>query len=249
MHGLQARILNTLSLMEVQAVACGKVRIGGPNDGGYVMADDFARNAIAYSIGVGPQVQWDVEMAGRGMIVHQYDHTVPGLPEEHPNFRYRPLGIAPDLSDPQLVTLDAMLEANGHAQLANMILKIDVEGAEWDVFDAMPHETLARFDQVVVELHGLEFLGQDSFRDRCDRVLRKLAYAHVPVHVHANNYAGVHMIEGVPVPAVVELTYCLRSRFTFLPSDETFPTALDEPCRADAPDIFLGRFRFRRQAA
>ena len=246
---LQTQILETLSLLEVQSVTCGKIRIGGPHDGGYVMANDFEANQIAYSIGVGPQVQWDVEMAGRGLVIHQYDHTVPGLPEEHPTFRYTPLGIAPDLLHPDLITLDEMLARNGHATVSNMLLKIDVEGAEWDVFDSMDHATLAKFDQIVVEFHGLEYLGMDTFRERCNRVFRKLNFHHVPVHIHANNYSAIHTLENIPVPGVVELSYCLRSRFTFTPSEEIFPTPLDQPCRAEAADIFLGRFKFKRQAA
>jgi hypothetical protein len=249
MSYLQTQILETLALLEVQSVTCGKVRIGGPHDGGYVMANGFELNRTAYSIGVGPQVQWDVEMAERGLVIHQYDHTVPGLPQEHPNFRYTPLGIAPDLSHPDLITLEEMLERNGHSGLSNMLLKIDVEGAEWDVFDAMDHALLAKFDQIVIEFHGLEYLGADTFRERANRVFRKLNYHHVPIHVHANNYANVYPIEGVMVPGVLELSYCLRSRFTFAPSEEIFPTALDQPCRAEAADIFLGRFKFKRQAA
>lgn len=107
MSDLQKQVLETLSLLEVQSVTCGKIRIGGANDGGYVMANDFEGNKVAYSIGVGPQVQWDAEMAERGFIIHQYDHTVPGLPQEHPNFRYTALGIAPDLSHSDLITLES----------------------------------------------------------------------------------------------------------------------------------------------
>jgi hypothetical protein len=249
MSHLQRQIIDTLSLLEVQSVTCGKVRIGGSNDGGYVMANDFERNGIAYSIGVGPQVQWDADMAERGLIIHQYDHTVPGLPQEHPNFRYTPLGIAPDLSNPDLLTLEEMLVRNGHSGLSNMLLKIDVEGAEWDVFEAMDHALLTKFDQIVIEFHGFEYLGADTFRERTSRVFRKLNYHHVPVHVHANNFADVHILEGIMVPSVLELSYCLRSRFTFAPSEEIFPTVLDQPCRAEAADIFLGRFKFKRQAA
>jgi len=242
----QSEILNALALLEVQAVTCGKVRVGGANDGGYVMADAFRLSTVAYSIGVGPQVIWDADMADRGMTIHQYDHTVPGLPQQHSNFRFNPVGIGTDLTDPQLITLEEMLRRNGHLEQTNMLLKIDVEGAEWDVFDALSHHLLARFDQIVVEFHGLEYLGVRTFLDRAVRVFRTLTSYHEAIHIHANNYSEIAIIEGVPVPGVVEVTYALRNRFTFLPSHEMFPTALDQPCRPDRPDIFLGPFRFRR---
>jgi hypothetical protein len=245
----QQDILDVLALLEIQSVTCGKARVGGDNDGGYVMANDFECNLLAYSIGVGPQVIWDVDMANRGMIIYQYDHTVPGLPEEHAGFRFQPLGIGPDMSDAQLITLEEMLRRNQHLNEQNMLLKIDVEGAEWEVFDQMDYGILSKFDQIVIEFHGLEHLSSKSFLDRCTRVFKKLNFHHVPIHIHANNYGGTEVIEGIFVPRVIELSYARRDRFTFSESEEIFPTVLDQPCRADQPDIFLGRFKHRRKAA
>lgn len=242
----QSAIIETLSLLHVQAVTCGKVRIGGDHDGGYVMANNFDRNAIAYSIGVGPQIQWDREMALRGLEIHQYDHTVDGLPEEHPAFHFNKIGIAADSSKTDLITLDEMIFRNGHQEKENMLLKIDVEGAEWDVFDSLAYDVLDKFDQIVVEFHGMEFIGDAAFRARCDRVFRKLNAQHVPIHVHGNNYGGISIIDGISCPNVFEMSYCKRSNFNFLASDEIFPTAQDQPCLAGHPDIFLGSFRFKR---
>jgi hypothetical protein len=241
---LQTEVLSTLALLEVQSVTCGKVRIGGPHDGGYVMADKFDRNTIGYSIGVGPQVQWDFDMAGRGMVIHQYDHTVEDLPQTHANFRFTRLGIGPDLSDPKLITLQEMLNRSGHAETSNMLLKIDIEGAEWDVLDALDYDILAKFDQIVIELHGFEFSKDEDFRDRARRVFSKLNHNHCPIHAHANNYAAVYMIHGVAVPDEIELTYCLRSWFDVLPSHELFPTPLDQPCNPEERTSIWDHFVF-----
>lgn len=241
----QMEVLRTLSLLHPLGVSCGKVRTGGPHDGGYVMANDFRDNRIAYSIGVGPQVEWDVEMANRGLHIYQYDHTVEGLPAQHPNFHYAKIGIGPDLSDPELVTLERMLEDNEHVDEENMLLKIDVEGAEWDVFDKMSSNTLAKFDQVVVEYHGFEFLGQDSFRTRADRVFQVLNHTHQVIHIHGNNYANFAMIQNIPVPHVLEVSYARKGRFEFCESTDVFPTHLDEPCRWDEPDLYLGDFKYK----
>ena len=241
---MQQDILRTMALLRPYDVGCGKVRIGESGDGGYVMADDFAFAAIAYSIGVGPQVQWDVDMAGRGLKVWQYDLTVDSVPASHPAFHYERLGIGPDLSDPQLLTLAEMLRRNGHADMAGMILKIDVEGAEWDVIDAMDDAILARFDQIVIEIHGMEYLVDEPFRARAERVLGRLARHHVPIHVHGNNYAGYHICHGVPVPGCIEVSYARRGRFQLTPAAGTFPTPLDTPCDPARPDLMLGSFRF-----
>lgn len=243
----QLQILRTLSILCPVNVTCGKVRIGGPNDGGYVMANDFKGNTLCYSIGVGPQVFWDQEMAKRNMEIYQYDHTVELAPSDHPKFHFHKIGIAADLSDPEMITLERMLEDNGHSDESSMLLKIDIEGFEWDVFDRMSSNILSKFDQIVVEFHGLEFLDRDSFRSRAERVFRNLSHSHACIHIHGNNYGGYGMVRNIPVPNVIEVTYALRSRFAFIESTDIFPTHLDDPCKPDEPDLFLGDFKYKCQ--
>lgn len=241
---MQSDILRTLAHLQVQDVTCGKTRIGGPGDGGYVMAADFGRSQIAYSIGVGPQIAWDVAMAARGFRIFQYDHTVAALPQQHAAFHFTALGIGPDLSDPALLTLDEMLRRNNHQDSFGLILKIDVEGHEWHCLDALEDGVLAQFDQIVIEYHGLEYLADPPWRERAERVFARLGQLHLPIHVHGNNYAGYHVVAGVPVPGVIEVTYARRGRFAFSPSAACFPTPLDSPCDLARPDWVLGAFRF-----
>lgn len=243
----QLEILRTLSILHPSDVTCGKVRTGGPNDGGYVMANDFEGSTVCYSIGVGPQVIWDCEMADRGMEIFQYDHTVDATPATNSNFRFQKIGIGPDLSDPQLITLRKMLEDNDHLDKPNMLLKVDIEGAEWDVFDGMSSKILSQFDQIIIEYHGLQFLDRESFRSRAERVFRTIAHSHQCIHVHGNNYATFANVENISVPMVIEVTYARRGRFEFVESTDVFPTHLDDACKPDAPDLFLGTFKYKCQ--
>ena len=51
------------------------------------------------------------------------------------------------------------------------VLKMDVEGAEWESLDSTPQDILIEFDQIVIELHGINnFLNIDIKI----RVLQKL---------------------------------------------------------------------------
>jgi hypothetical protein len=242
----QRAIKSVLSLINPCSVECGKVRVGGGHDGGYVMANDFTDNKIAYSIGVGPQVDWDVDMANRGLDIYQYDHTVDFVPAENEKFRYFKFGIGPDdISDIDLKTLEKMLEDNGHSQEKNMILKMDVEHAEWDAFLTMDVEILKRFDQIVMELHGFYELENPSFRIKAGIVLEKLATHHRCIHVHANNYSTFSVIAGLAFPQTMEVTYCRKEKFNFIDKSDFFPTEDDKPCNPDAPDLYLGQFQFR----
>jgi hypothetical protein len=74
-----------------RAIGIAKVRLGGPCDGAYIMLDDFKDVAGALSMGVGPDVQWDIAIAERGLKVHEFDHTVTAPPSQHPLVKFRPL--------------------------------------------------------------------------------------------------------------------------------------------------------------
>jgi hypothetical protein len=232
-------------------VGLRKIRIGNPGnkgvlgDGGYVMVDDFGAVAAALSIGVGADVSWDLDMAGRGIPVHQFDHTVAQLPTDHPLFRFNRRGVAAANSDTGLMeTLEGMVAELGTE--GDLVLKMDVEGAEWAAFEAASPEVMARFVQIVVEIHDpLNIDRKFPGSDRNLEVLRKLATTHQVIHVHANNFDKTDTVEGIKVPAVVELTYLRRNRARFSRSRETLPGPLDA-ANARHADIPIGELLKRR---
>jgi hypothetical protein len=70
--------------------------------GGYVMLDDFDGVQAALSLGIGPEVSWDLDVARRGSRVLQFDHTVESSPQPHPHFVFsglRVVGRAQDRDD------------------------------------------------------------------------------------------------------------------------------------------------------
>jgi hypothetical protein len=70
-----------------------KVHIGTPGDGSYVMVDRLRPSQPVMSFGVGPSVEFEMEMAERGHAVFTFDHTIDSLPAEHPRFTWFREGI------------------------------------------------------------------------------------------------------------------------------------------------------------
>jgi hypothetical protein len=242
----QNSILAALALISPVAVSgIPKTRTGGAGDGGYVMLDDFAGVSGCYSIGIGPDVSWDIDMAERGLEVWQYDHTVPRAPAQHANFHFHKVGLTHETSPvPNMLRLETMLEQNGHLGASDLLLKIDVEGAEWEVFDTLDTATLARFRQILCEFHWFQHLATPEFRSRARRVFELLRRTHRVIHVHSNNFGKLASPGGVPIPEVLELTFVSSERYRFEPNRETFPTLLDRANHPERPDWFLGPFRF-----
>ena len=238
--------LDVLRLLQPYRLAgASKVRVGRFFDGGYVMIDRFDGIDAAYSLGINDDVSWDMDIANRGIPIFQYDHTIPGLPEQHPLFHWEPKcisGIADPLAD--IETLETLIDKNGHTDSTEMLLKCDIEGSEWLLLAMTPNGILRQFRQIVLELHNFTFLSEWHHANNVRRAILNLTASHRVVHVHANNFAPWTVVGGVPVPNVLEVTLVRTDQGDFARSDEVFPTAMDMPCNSQAADLYLGRFSF-----
>jgi hypothetical protein len=227
------------------------VRVGNEHDGGYVMVAEMLKGGVAYSCGILDDVSWDRAMADRGYEVFQYDHTISALPEQHRQFRFFKTGICGLGKDDHVFrSLDTLVRQNGHENRDDLVLKIDIEGAEWDVFSTMLDETIRCFSQIVVEFHALDKAASDPiFLARAYAALSKLDAHFVPVHVHANNSVNYAIVGSFAVPPVLEVTYLRRGAMETGPCTRLFPTELDRPNTPSRPDLWLGSFQFPVRAS
>ena len=241
---LQARIVMLGLLMAPRRVTSHrKIRVGGRTDGGYVMLDDFARLQTAFSLGVGPNVDWDYAIAERGIAVHQFDHTVSGPPKRHPGFHFNKRRIDAQASG-DTDNLETLLERNGSTARFSNLLKLDIEGSEWALLAEADAGSLSRFPQILCEVHDLALVHDDKHFDLMMRALRRLREIFEVVHVHGNNCGGRLFVADQAMPNVLELTLANREVYAFTEDPETFPTELDCPNDPRVPDYYLGDFHF-----
>ncbi len=243
-HEIQELVLRILRKMPpYTAPDVKKIRIGGKGDGGYVMLDHFEGVEAAYSFGIGGDVSWDKEIVRRGIDVFQYDHTIDFVPENDERFHWFKIGIAGRKTD-ECDTLPNLIASNGHAQCKNLILKCDIEGAEWDMLNKVHPDDLAPFRQIVLEMHDWGNIVEPAIGATVERAISNLTMRHSLIHVHANNNRGYAILGAVPVPAVLELSFVRSGDYRLQPSIETFPTRLDAPCTNARADYHLGTFRY-----
>ena len=217
-------------------------RVGANNDGGYVMVKGLTyKNSekIAYSFGIGDEPGWDLEMAKRGYQVYMYDHTIDPntLKLNNPNCHFQPIGVCGDIKTSNCKTICELLKENGHENQRNMILKMDIEGCEWEVLRNIPESILNQFSQIVLEMHEMADL---KIASAVEYVLEKISHTHEPVHIHANNCSCIVSIADVAVPLSLEVTYLRKGDAVFKESKRFFPTELDQPCSKERVDIDLG---------
>lgn len=115
-----------------------KIRIGRKSDGGYIILNDFKDIQIAYSFGISREISFEKELADRNIDIYMYDHTISGLPFQNKKFHWKKMGLSSEFTaNSNMKTLKELLTENGHLTQQNMILKIDIESSEWNVFQEL----------------------------------------------------------------------------------------------------------------
>lgn len=234
-------VFETLTLLTPYDIAdLQKVRVGTKDgDGGYVMLDRFSPNQKIFSYGIGGTVDFELEFADRGHDVFMFDHTIEKLPQSHSRFAYSKEGVAgTDQPDASLYSISHHV-ARYSIDETNMILKMDVEGAEWDALGAATPNLLCRFEQITLEAHDFWRLSDPGFRESVAAVLEKLARDFTLFHVHSNNYADLCFVDGLVVCPVIELSYVRSDLVRRLPTATVYPTPLDPPNNPRVRDHLL----------
>lgn len=180
-------------LQPVALSNCELQRFGEPNDGGYLMCANLMGAArAAYSYGINGYDQWGCDISTRFKVpVHQYDcfnTEEPSCRAGTPVFHAECVGPRTETIDGRLFdSIPRQLAKNGDAA-SHVVMKIDVEGAEWDTILSMPAGTLDRIDQLSVEFHWEEGGPHGWVTDaRYPRAVARLKEFFEVGHIHYNN--------------------------------------------------------------
>lgn len=178
-------------------------RMGSQNDGGYVFCDLGRKYSTLISFGVGDNVDFEFEMSELVDSINLYDPTVDSLPRYIENATFHKIGLGPVVSD-GFITLQG---ATGDSVPDNkLLLKVDIEGGEWDSLVATDAELLKSFTQIFLELHDLHKVYDPLILSKYIHVLEKLRKNHDLVNIHANNWSAYSVVQGVPLPDTIEIT-------------------------------------------
>jgi hypothetical protein len=223
------------AITPVTVTNCEVTRIGTPHDGGYLACGNLLGKVQAgYSYGIAGTDTWGCQISQQLHIpMHEYDCFDLELPP--------PCGggqtvFHPECIGPQRTTIDGRpydtflghFTRNGDLG-KRLVVKSDVEGAEWDSFLASPDEVFANIDQLTVEFHQVS----DA---RYVRAIERLKQFFVIAHVHFNNYSCEAGIEPFPAWAFEALLVSKRLAHTDGTPAAPAPWPLDAPNSAERPD-------------
>jgi hypothetical protein len=233
-------IVDLIARLKVQTSDRGLVRVGPVGDGGYLMPDDLDGVIAAVSPGVSTESRFDYAIAERGIDVHMADASVEGPSLDHRRFHFSKKFLGSVTRGDTITMADYCAGIPGFATGGDLILQMDIEGAEYPVIQSMDPALLSRFRIIILELHGLENLFHTFSFELIKATLDKLLADHVVVHLHPNNCCGMAISQGLEIPRVMEVTLLRRDRARFSPgTNQTYPHPLDAECKPTNPPLVL----------
>jgi len=180
-------------LQPVALTNCQLERFGETHDGGYLMCSNLLGGVQSgYSYGINGYDKWGCDISTKfNLTVHQYDcfnTTQPACSAGETVFHAECVGDTTQTIEGRLFdTVRNQFARNGDSS-KRIVLKIDVEGAEWDSLLSAPDEILEQIDQMAVEFHWIE---DEKFHwvqeDKYLRVVQRLKQFFEVGHLHFNN--------------------------------------------------------------
>lgn len=229
-------LLDLISLLRPKLVREGLVRVGNSSDGGYLLPNILNGIDAVYSPGVGTTMDFEKYFLNLGIKCFLADKSIDRPPLRDKNFFFlsKFLGV---IDDDETVTLQTWISENLDSD--NLILQMDIEGAEWQVLLSAPRKVLSKFRILVIEFHNLgDLLVQSTFSFMQNALLKILMDFHV-VHIHPNNSFPAFKYQDVEIPSILEITFLRNDFFNFDKFAEEFPNDLDSKSIPSKPDIYL----------
>ncbi len=196
------------------------IRIGSYNDGGYFLPKESSSGARWVTFGLGTNLDFELQLLANDCKVDSFDHTLAQRPKIHNhNFTYHPLGLGATSTKEFINLMDVCINLN--LQKAKWHLKLDVEGAEWGIFDQLA--ALENPPEIIVcEVHGLRWSIDKEQNESRLRCLRIISEKYQLLSVNGNNYSANFISSFTELHDVIEVTLKLKSAISRNPEAANF---------------------------
>ena len=221
------------------------IRIGNQNDGGYLVCrKDVCSSSAVLSLGISDDWSFEEDFYrfNPSIIIHSYDGSVGRgfflrkvvrrlirLDKPHlffdslktfisysEFFRENRTHFEQHIGAETKSNCQSLDDAFSQIDLEAVFLKIDIEGAEYQLLNSVLLNE-KKISGLVIEFHNV-----GDHLDQIEEFINKMPLK--IVHIHGNNYAGVHPEN--KIPKVLEITF---SRKSSEGEGHTLPHKLDRP--------------------
>jgi hypothetical protein len=216
------------------------MRVGGPGDGGYLIPDDLSGITELFSPGSNRLSKFEKEVAQRWQIKSYICDSIEEKPSDLSAFQdFTAAWVGPYTDGENLISLEHWVAEKSQIS-GDLMLQMDIEGAEFQTLLAASTKLIKRFRIIVIELHFLEALkNRWAFEQIYSPFFDKILNNFDVIHAHPNNCCGVWSYGEVEYPRLIELTLHRKDRGKDLTPKKTSRNEMDQPCVASNRDLSL----------
>ncbi len=238
-----AKLKRFLEALKPTKTNINLTRIGGDGDGGYLVPDDLDGIQACFSPGVSDIATFEQDLAGRGIRSFLADYSVDHPPIQHELMEFEKKFLGPVDRD-EFMTLENWVRRKASSE-GDLILQMDIEGAEYGVIFDTSRATLRKFRILVIEFHGLDALCDKGGFELINLTFAKLLTDFEVVHIHPNNCFPATRCNGLQIPPLMEFSFLRKDRISTRESRTDFPHEFDRPSLMDRDDYALPDCWFR----
>lgn len=216
------------------------IRVGPNKDGGYLIPNDLEGIHACFSPGVGDCSEFELWCFNRGIEIFLADGSIDHPPLENSSVNYNFLKkYLGSRDDSKSISLNTWVQSNVSQEEHDLLLQMDIEGAEYDCLINTPESMLNRFRIMVIEFHDLDRLWETTFFNDAKVVFEKILKNHKCVHIHPNNHIKIESKNHIDIPPVTEFTFIRKDRIKSDVFATKFPHRLDFDNAPSQPTIKL----------
>jgi hypothetical protein len=219
-----------------------KKRLGKDGDGGYVIPMDILKEIEAVVVfGINDEDSFEKDLANyldpKKVPFFLCDPFVGYSSEGKNDFTFCSLGLAGQTHE-KMITFPDFLKRYG-LEGKKILLKVDIEGAEWESLASLQSSDLENVICFIVEFHRLIHLQELPLQNATFDLLNSVFVLN---HCHVNNNGLVFRHETIVYPDVLECTYIHKGfleKYQLTPTkrNEIYPSVLDQANIDVRPDV------------
>jgi len=221
------------------------IRLGDDNDGGYVVPNDFEDVKFCFSAGVGNLIKFEEDCLKKFNIKSFLcDFNNIKNPRIINHFDFTKKKIT-SLNNDENLTLNRWIK-NKNKNKNEFVLKIDIEGSEYETLLNISDENLEKTRILIVEFHSLRDLRNKAFYQIFNSILDRLLNYFYIVHLHPNNAGKNIKIHDLNIPDLLEVTFVKKNRVKKKTKKQiSYPLSIDQKCVLEKEDIFLDPYWYK----
>lgn len=228
-------------MRKLRPMDCGVelIRMGSAHDGGYLIPNDLEGIEYCFSPGVHAISDFENQVADHGIRSFLADYSVDAPAILRPEFTFDRMFLGTADRD-HFFTLQTWKDRYLENYSGDLLLQMDIEGAEYEVIQSIPTPLLDQFRIAVIEFHGMDRLFDAFCFRQIASCFDKLLLLFEVVHIHPNNFEGSVKRGNFEIPEVMEFTFLNKRRVKQAKPRTAFPHPLDQENHDAGQPLVLG---------